>query len=117
MASPAVSVATSADADSNYGSDFSPEELEIVEHLLASAQTKTEISDIEDNPIVNQLENHESPPTLHKRRILGRQKFSPLLQAVRNAEKVADQVNASTAPSEKRKHSQNRKFNKFFYSP
>ncbi len=56
------------DNDSDYGSDFSPEEEQIVQSLL---------SDIEDNLIVSGIERNDTEPVLHIPRILGRDERSP----------------------------------------
>lgn len=86
MASPAnipTSIEISlSDAESDYGSDFSPEEELIVAQLLAN----------EDNPIVNDIEHHGEERTLRLPRVLGRDGRSPLFEAVRDAEKVAEQI-------------------------
>jgi exonuclease V len=82
------------DGESDYGSDFTPEEEQIVGQLL-SARNATE-----DNPIVNDIEHHESNHTLRLPRILGREEMSPLLQAARAAEKVAQQLSESVKGNE-----------------
>lgn len=97
MASPATVAIIKddmSDGDTDYGSDFSPEEAEIVERLL-SAQTA-----IEDNPIVNEVEYHGAEQTLRIPRILGREQQSPLFQAARAAEGVAQQIVHSVKGSE-----------------
>lgn len=80
------------DDDSDYGSDFSPEEAQIAESLLSPKAV-----DIEDNPIVNDLEHHGPPSTLHVPRIFGREQRSPLFQAARAAERVAEKLSDSVA--------------------
>ena len=88
MASPTITDTTEEsmnDADTDYGSDFSPEEEQIVERLL-SGQVE------DDNPIVNEIEHHDPRQTLRLPRIFGREEKSPLFQAARAAEKVAEQM-------------------------
>jgi exonuclease V len=95
MASPAAEEAiqnAAIDAESDYGSDFSPEEVEIVEALLSPP---AEVLAIEDNPIVNDIEYHDAQRTLRMPRVLGREHISPLYKAVRDAEKVAEQISAA----------------------
>lgn len=99
MASPAPATNTAgviSGDDSDYGSDFSPEEEQIVERLL-SAQI---VVQIEDNPIVTQVENHDARQILRLPRILGREQRSPLFEAARAAEKVAQQVSDSVKNGE-----------------
>jgi len=101
MASPATEEAIkngAIDVESDYGSDFSPEEVEIVEALLSPP---AEVVAIEDNPIANDIEYHDAQRTLRMPRVRGRQHISPLYQAIRDAEKVAEQINAAV---EIRKH-------------
>lgn len=92
MASPAP-VATINDAmsdvDTDYGSEFSPEEEQLVERLISGQIA------IEDNPIVNQFESHNGQQTLHVPRILGREQRSPLFEAARAAEELAQQLSHS----------------------
>lgn len=95
MASPAIEEAFKPrpiDSDSDYGSDFSPEEVEIVEALLSPP---AEVVAIEDNPIVNEIEYHDAQRTLRMPRVLGRDHVSPLHQAIKDAERVAEQINAA----------------------
>ncbi|TGO13216.1 hypothetical protein BTUL_0074g00230 [Botrytis tulipae] len=89
----------SADSESDYGSDFSPEEFEIVEKLLSPVHSK-EPTQIEDNPIVTEIEYHEPERALRLPRVVGKEQISPLLQAIRDAERVADQINASVSKRE-----------------
>ncbi|KAF7884794.1 hypothetical protein EAF00_010612 [Botryotinia globosa] len=89
----------SADSESDYGSDFSPEEVEIVEKLLSPVHSK-EPTEIEDNPIVTEIEYHEPERALRLPRVVGKEQVSPLLQAIRDAERVADQINASVSKRE-----------------
>ncbi|ESZ98722.1 putative exonuclease V [Sclerotinia borealis F-4128] len=86
--------------DSDYGSDFSPEEFEIVERLLSPVHLCREATEIEDNPIVNNIEYHESECTLRLPRVIGKEQISPLLRAIRDAERVAGQINNSVAKRE-----------------
>lgn len=78
---------------SDYGSDFTPEEDEILQRL-ASGQPVA-IAEIEDNPIVNSVEYHEPSQTLRVPRVFGREERSPLYQAARAAEQVAEQISNS----------------------
>ncbi|KAM0127380.1 hypothetical protein ACHAO1_009553 [Botrytis cinerea] len=89
-----------ADSESDYGSDFSPEEVEIVEKLLSPVNQSKEPTDIEDNPIVIEIEYHEPERALRLPRVVGKEQISPLLQAIRDAERVADQINASVSKHE-----------------
>ena len=88
MASPAIDAAGAND-DSDYGSDFSPEEVTIVQRLLSGHV------EIEDNPIVNVPEYHEAGRTLRFPHIFSRGERSPIYQAARSAEQVAEQINSS----------------------
>ncbi|TVY48457.1 Exonuclease V [Lachnellula cervina] len=93
MASPAITpdIETSAtinDAESDYGSDFSPEQEQIVEALLSQQQVA------DDNPILNDIED-EPRQALRLPRVVGREERSPLFQAARAAEEVAEQVSKS----------------------
>lgn len=98
MASPAVEEAEQSPsvADSDYGSDFSPEEVEIVEKLLSPVHPL----ELEDNPIVNEIEYHDPERTLRIPRAFGKEQISPLFQAIRDAERVAEQINDSVAKRE-----------------
>ncbi|THV53450.1 hypothetical protein BGAL_0050g00170 [Botrytis galanthina] len=89
-----------ADSESDYGSDFSPEEVEIVEKLLSPVHLSKELTEIEDNPIVTEIEYHEPERALRLPRVVGKEQISPLLQAIRDAERVADQINASVSKRE-----------------
>ncbi|KAF5876270.1 putative exonuclease v protein [Botrytis fragariae] len=89
-----------ADSESDYGSDFSPEEVEIVEKLLSPVHQSKEPTEIEDNPIVTEIEYHEPERALRLPRVVGKEQISPLLQAIRDAERVADQINASVSKRE-----------------
>lgn len=93
MASPAIASLLSDpmdDIDTDYGSDFTPEEELIVEQLL-SRNPATE----DDNPIVNKIEHHDVVQTLRLPRVFGREERSPLFQAARAAEQVAEQISRS----------------------
>ena len=92
MASPATiptSIEISLDgAESDYGSDFSPEEELIVSQLLSQNAA-------EDNPIVNDIEHHEAKHTLRIPRAVGVSELSEdvVLRAARAAEEVSEQIN------------------------
>lgn len=58
--------------ESDYGSDFSPEDQEIVNALLAGHPAQVE--GVEDNPIVTDVEYHEAPSILRVSRVLGRER-------------------------------------------
>lgn len=91
MASPATLTIDpdTEDIDTDYGSDFSlPDEELIVEKSLRTPA-------IEDNPIVNSIEYHDTRPTLRLPRVFGREERSPLFQAARAAEQVAEQIRQS----------------------
>jgi exonuclease V len=97
MASPApVAIVEGAmsDGDTDYGSDFSPEEAQIVERLIAGQVA------IEDNPIVNEVEYHGAERTLRLPHILGREQKSPLFEAARAAEEVAQHISNSVKSNE-----------------
>ena len=97
MASPATSndiEETLSDDDTDYGSDFSPEEAVLVEQLLSGKQAE------DDNPIVNEIEYHEALQNLRLPRIFGREERSPLFQAARAAEQVAEQISKSIKSGE-----------------
>lgn len=79
------------DGDSDYGSDFSPEEEQILAQLLSGKQV-----DIEDNPIVNDIEHNDAQQTLRVPRISGRAQKSPLFQAARAAEEVAEHISKTS---------------------
>lgn len=90
MASSAGS-AIDNDGDTDYGSDFSPEEDQIVQRLLSGQAEK------EDNPIVNDIEfeYHGINRSLRVPRVFGREERSALFEAARAAEQVADQISKS----------------------
>ncbi len=90
MASPAPEVLI-ADNTSDYGSDFSPEEEEIIGDLLANPIQILE----DDNPILPDIEDHEPPSSLRVPRLTTSQERSPLFQAARSAQQVAEQISRS----------------------
>jgi exonuclease V len=97
MASPATSNDIEKplnDADTDYGSDFSPEEADIVEQLLSGKHVE------EDNPIVTDIEHHDPRQSLRLPRVFGSQERSPLFQAATAAEQVAEQISRSTKSGE-----------------
>lgn len=79
------------DEESNYGSDFSPEEEQLVAQLLSS-QSATEDF---DNPITSLVEHHVPERKLRLPRVLGREERSALFQAAQAADEVAEQINKS----------------------
>jgi exonuclease V len=97
MASPAIETPVAiaqTDAQSDYGSDFSPEEEQIVSRLLSGH------IDIEDNPItLTNVEQNEAAHSLRIPRIFGNQPKSPLFEATRAAEDVAEQISKSVKTS------------------
>jgi len=95
MASPAIYTIEESlnDGDTDYGSDFSSEEDQIVRRLLSGQ------AEIEDNPIVNEIEYHGSDQVLRVPRVFGREERSPLYQAARAAEQVAEQISQSVKAS------------------
>ncbi|KAH7312988.1 exonuclease V a 5' deoxyribonuclease-domain-containing protein [Rhexocercosporidium sp. MPI-PUGE-AT-0058] len=97
MASPATTITgppNDIDSDTDYGSDFSPEQEQIVERLIAGKHIE------EDNPIINEIEHHDPRQTLRLPRIFGREEGSPLFQAARAAERVAEQITESVKGGE-----------------
>jgi exonuclease V len=89
MASPAIDGQAGLsikDGESDYGSDFSPEEEQIVSRLLSGQPV-----DIEDNPIVNDIEQNDAQQALRIPRF-GREYRSPFFEAARAAEEVAEQI-------------------------
>jgi len=76
MASPATTSSNfhaHVEGDSDYGSDFSAEEEEIVNRLLAHAEVA------EDNPIVTDLEYHDPAQTVRVPRVNGQGRISHAL--------------------------------------
>jgi hypothetical protein len=73
MASPATTSSNfhaHVEGDSDYGSDFSAEEEDIVNRLLARVEVA------EDNPIVTDLEYHDPAQTVRVPRVIGRGQVS-----------------------------------------
>ncbi|KAE8442056.1 hypothetical protein EG329_003864 [Mollisiaceae sp. DMI_Dod_QoI] len=101
MASPAFEISSPSsqplndDTDTDYGSDFSPEEEAIVTRLLSGAPPPS-ITPIveEDNPITTEVEQQDAQQILRLPRNLGREYRSPwpVYEAARAAEKVAEQL-------------------------
>ncbi|KAF4620195.1 hypothetical protein G7Y89_g14624 [Cudoniella acicularis] len=92
MASPAIDVAIEIslnDGESDYGSDFSPEEEQIVTQLLSGQKSR------DDNPIVNDAEHDDSQRVLHLPRIVGRAQRSILFQRAKAADEEAEQISKS----------------------
>lgn len=86
MASPAIDDA----GESDYGSDFSPEEEQIVSQLLSGPRLE-----IEDNPILNEVElniENDAQQTLRVPLVFGREQTSTLYQAARAAEEIAEHI-------------------------
>ena len=97
MASPATSNDVEEplnDIDTDYGSDFSAEEVAIVEKLLSGKHVE------DDNPIINDIEHHDSRQSLRLPRVFGREERSPLFEAARAAEQVAEQISRSIKSGE-----------------
>ncbi|KAH7384939.1 exonuclease V a 5' deoxyribonuclease-domain-containing protein [Cadophora sp. MPI-SDFR-AT-0126] len=97
MASPATTVTdlpNEIDTDTDYGSDFSPEQEEIVQRLLSGKHVE------DDNPITNEIEHHDPRQSLRLPRVFGREERSPLFQAARAAEKIAEQIAESVKSGE-----------------
>ncbi|KAK0129211.1 hypothetical protein ONS95_001147 [Cadophora gregata] len=97
MASPGTTVTdlpTEIDIDTDYGSDFSPEQEQIVERLLSGKNIE------DDNPITNEIEHHDPRQSLRLPRIFGREERSPLFQAARAAERIAEQIAESVKSGE-----------------
>lgn len=80
------------DYESDYGSDFSPEEEEILFDLASRGQRL----EIEDNPIVTKPEHNEEQ-ALRIPRVLGRDSTSPLFKAAQAADDVAERIRTSVA--------------------
>lgn len=101
MASPALLSPQIDDNDSDYGSDFSAGEEEIVSRLLSG--TNPGVLE-EDNPITTEIEYHDTQQTLRLPRIYAignREERSPLFQAARAAEEVAEQLSRVVAKGER----------------
>lgn len=96
MASHAIEEATGElldDNDTDYGSDFSPEEEEIVQQLLSRGVEEV-------NPITPQVEQNGPQQDLRLPRVFGREARSPLYQTIRAAERVAEHINNSVESGE-----------------
>ena len=98
MASPAPIQESSqpvTDNETDYGSELeiSPEE----ELRLLTGQS---LEQTEDNPIVTEEEQHDPEQKLRLPRVVGLESRSPLFQAVRDAERIAEQINDSVASRE-----------------
>lgn len=94
MASPALDTPLedpTNDGDTDYGSEFSPEEVQIVARLISGT------IEIEDNPIVSEIEHNDPQQALRIPRILGREQRSPLFEAARAAERVAEKIAESVS--------------------
>lgn len=78
------------DPETDYGSDFSPEEEEILRALASGTQR----ADTEDNPIVTQLERHEEQ-TLRIPRAFGKEPRSALFEAAQTADDIAERIRAT----------------------
>lgn len=78
--------------ESDYGSDFSAGEAEIINKLLRSESTTTATTTetFEDNPIVNEIEYHDPPSSLRIPRVLGQD---------RRVADIEDAVTASRSKS------------------
>lgn len=86
MASPANHVPVALDNESDYGSDFTPEEEEIVATLLSARVLE------DDNPIVNEVEHTDTQSVLKLPRALGSKTESALFQAINAADRVAEDI-------------------------
>lgn len=78
------------DGDTDYGSDFSPEEEQIVAKLLSET-----LGDIEDNPIISGLEYNANQQALRLPHGLAKEPRPSLFEAARAAEELADQSSKS----------------------
>jgi hypothetical protein len=65
------------DTESDYGSDFSPEEVVLIQRLLL-ATDKEGLG--EDNPTVNGTEYHDETKAMRVPRVLGRERRTPELE-------------------------------------
>jgi exonuclease V len=98
MASPAIEETTVEplnDNDSDYGSDFSPEEEQLVQRLLSRG-----VEEVNPIPIIPEIEQNDPQQNLRLPRVFGREARSPLSQAVRAAERVAEHINNSIESGE-----------------
>lgn len=93
MASPASALPVQEDNESDYGSDFTFEEEQIVTSLVSNATVD------DDNPILNAVDHADLSGTLKLPRIQGREERSTRYEAARAAEVVTDQINKSVETS------------------
>jgi exonuclease V len=75
------------DSGSDFGSDFSPEEEQILLQLLKGHQIE-----IEDNPIIHGTDQNGAQQTLRVPLLFRREQDSPLYQAARAAEEIAENI-------------------------
>ncbi|RFU30550.1 hypothetical protein B7463_g5792, partial [Scytalidium lignicola] len=100
MASPAADTELTQslnDNESEYGSDFSPEQEDIIWQLIATPKTAdaSSLKDIEDHPFGAEVGYHEAANFLTPAHVLGSEKLSPLYQAVQDAEMVSAEISQS----------------------
>jgi hypothetical protein len=98
MASPATKSSNfyaQARGDSDYGSDFSTEEEEIINRLLAE-QERVEV--IEDNPVVTDFEYHDPVQTVRMPWVIGRRRVSDALPEESNIAKDTRLSSAAIQP-------------------
>jgi len=79
-------LAQNSDNDTDYGSEFTAEEEQLVEQLLAGK------TDIEDNPIASHFELNDAQQTLRVPRTFGREQRHLLYEAASAAERNAAQL-------------------------
>ncbi|KAG9247654.1 exonuclease V a 5' deoxyribonuclease-domain-containing protein [Calycina marina] len=84
--------------ETDYGSEFSPEEEQIVERLLSGK------IEIEDNPIASQSEHNDAQQSLRMPRVLGRGHRSALYEAASAAERIASQISHDAQYPDSRRH-------------
>jgi exonuclease V len=82
------------DIDTDYGSDFSPEEEVIIQQLL-SRDTASSITPEDESPIVNDIQYHNAWHALHLPRTLSGEEKSLLFQAARAAEQITKEITQS----------------------
>ncbi|CAG8979039.1 hypothetical protein HYALB_00011609 [Hymenoscyphus albidus] len=82
------------DEERNYGSDFSPEEEQLLAQILNTP------SATEDSPITSAVEHYEPERKLRLPRVLGREGRSALFEAAKAADEVAKQINGSVSGGE-----------------
>jgi len=87
----------STDNDTDYGSEL---EISPDEELRLLTGTGQPSEQTDDNPIVTEEEQHDPEQTLRLPRVVRRESQSPLFQAVRDAERIAEQINDSVASRE-----------------